>query len=319
MEESESKRPEKIWHKVTFSVAKSDAEKRGTDLERTGLSPMEAFVGAIQSMPCCGIESKGDDGEQERAEAYFDDAIDPADLQRHMQLIAELISAAGGSAASGRKLQVGAIKEVPEEDWAEEWRRNWKPMRVTKKILICPSWVEATKRRGQIVIYIYPRKAFGTGSHATTQICLKLLERYMRLGSRVIDIGAGSAILSVGAAKLGARRVVAVEMDDVAVENALENCKFNRILSKVKIVCDRFGPSVKGRFDLGVCNMLGHEMLPLLPDITHLLAGKALIASGLTRESSVAVRREMTRLGWRFDKTLKSGEWVGFYATHKRK
>ncbi|MBI5116157.1 50S ribosomal protein L11 methyltransferase [Candidatus Poribacteria bacterium] len=319
MKKPESKRPEKIWHKVTVSVAKGDAEKRGTDPERTGLSPMDAFVDAVQSLRCCGIESKDEGGEREQVDAYFEDAIDPADLQAHMELIAELISAAGGSAAGGRKLKVGDIKEVPEEDWAEEWRRNWKPVRVTRRVLICPSWIETPKKPGQIVIYIYPRMAFGTGSHATTQICLKLLELHMRQGSRVIDIGAGSAILSIGAAKLGARSVVAVEMDEVATENATENCKFNRVLTKVRIMCNRFGPSIRGRFDLGVCNMLGHEMLPLLPDITRLLAGKALIASGLTRESVIPVRREMARLGWRLDKTLKNGEWVGFYATHKRK
>ncbi len=390
MEQRDSKRPARIWHKVTVSVARNDAEERGADSEKTGLSPMDAFVGAVQSLHCCGIETKDEEeigdglgeksqsrtSEREQVDAYFDDAIDPADLQKHLELIAELISAAGssaasGSAAGGRKLQVGMVEEVPEEDWAEEWRRNWKPMRVTKNILICPSWLRRRKAKGerekgtepgaelratsresgveglrisdcgfriaekekrrktggiggsdtpertsQTVIYIYPRMAFGTGSHATTQICLKLLERYMMRGARVIDIGAGSAILSIGAAKLGARSVVAVEMDEVAVENALENCKFNRVLSKVKIVCDRFGPSLRGRFTLGVCNMLGHEMLPLLPDITHLLDGKALIVSGLTRASAVDVRWEMARLGWRIQKTLRRGEWVGFYATH---
>ncbi|RJP73054.1 MAG: 50S ribosomal protein L11 methyltransferase [Candidatus Abyssobacteria bacterium SURF_17] len=288
----------KVWHKVTMSVAKNDAVM----VRR-----------AVQSLHCCGIESADETAEREQLDAYFEDAIDAAALQTHMELIAELISAAGG-----RQLKLGAIEAVPEEDWAEEWRRNWKPVRVSKRLIVCPSWEKYPGAPNQTVIYVYPRMAFGTGSHPTTQMCLRLLELYTPRGSRVIDIGSGSGILAIAAVKFGARSAVAVEMDNAAMDNAHENCKKNRVASRVRIVCERFGPQTRGRFDLGICNMLAHEMLPLIPDITRVLSGKPLITSGLTEKSVADFRREMRRLGWRIEKTLRDGEWLAFYATHRQ-
>ncbi len=305
MKKADHKATGKIWHKVTMSVAKDDA-----DMVRR----------AIQSFHCCGIQSEDEGKGREHLDAYFDDAIEPAALKAHLEIIAELISAAGGPATSARRLRLGAIETVPEEDWAEEWRRNWKPVRVTERLVVCPSWEKFPASPGQTVIYIYPRMAFGTGAHPTTQICLKLIERCMAEGARVLDIGSGSGILAIAAVKLGARKVVAVEMDEQAIENATENCRFNRVLSKVEILCERFGSrQLRRAFDLGICNMLGHEMLPLVSGITRVLDGKRLIASGLTAKSAVEFKREMRLRGWRFEKTLQDGEWVGFYAVHESK
>ncbi|UCD58451.1 MAG: 50S ribosomal protein L11 methyltransferase [Candidatus Hydrogenedentota bacterium] len=298
MEKSDHKPAGKIWHKVTMSVAKDDADM----LHR-----------AIRGFHCCGIETEDEGKEREHLEAYFDGAIEPSTLHTHMELIAELISAAGG-----RKLRLGPIEAIPEEDWAEEWRRSWKPVRITEKLIVCPSWERFPGSPGETVIYIYPKMAFGTGNHPTTQICLRLLELYVPRDGRVIDIGSGSGILAIAAAKLGARKVVGVEMDQTAADNARENCRSNQVRSKVRIVCGRFGRQVRGEFDLGVCNMLAHEMLPLIPDITYVLAGKRLIVSGLTPKSAVEVRRELVRHGWRFKKTLRDGEWIGFYAVHRK-
>jgi len=294
MGEHPHKKSEKIWHKVTMSV-----EKDNVDMVRR----------AIQSYHCCGIQEEDEKGSREHLDAYFDGAVDISELQRHMEIIAELISAAGG-----RKLRLGSIEAVPEEDWVEEWRKSWKPVRITKSLVICPSWEEFPKRSGQTVIYIYPRMAFGTGAHQTTQICLKLLERYMEPGLSVVDIGAGSGILAIAAAKLGARRVVAYEMGEAAIENALENCAFNRVRSRVRIVHRSFDNKARGRFDLGVCNMLGHIMRPLIGDIIRVVAGNALILSGLTAESALEIKKELKNRGWRIRRTLRDGEWRGFYA-----
>ncbi len=297
MEESDKKPSARIWRKVTMSVAKENADM----VHR-----------AVQSLHCCGIEEVAETEKGEHLDAYFDDAIDPADLQKHMELIAELVSA-----ASGRKLQLGTIEEVAEKDWAEEWRRNWKPVQVTKRLVICPSWETFPAKRGQIVIYIYPRMAFGTGAHATTQICLKLIERCMPRDAHVIDIGSGSGILAIAAARLGARKVTAIEMDEAAIGNLRENCAFNHVQSKVRIIHGRFGAQrLRGPFEFGICNMLGHEMLPIVADITRILTGKKLIISGLSVNSATSVKEEFRRHGWKFRNTLRDGEWLGFYAVH---
>jgi ribosomal protein L11 methyltransferase len=284
----------RVWHKVTISVAKDEAD---------------TVRRAIQSYHCCGIQESEEAGDRDHLDAYFDGAVDVRELRRHMEIIAELISAAGG-----RKLKLGSIEAVPEEDWAEEWRKNWKPVWITKSLVVCPSWETVPARPEQTVIYIYPRMAFGTGSHPSTQMCLKLLERRMQGGASVIDIGAGSGILSIAAAKLGARRVVAYEMDENAIENARENCAFNRVRSKIRIVHGAFGSATRGRFDVGICNMLGHIMEPLLSDIDRVVTGNALVLSGLTEVSAEGIRKELKRRGWKIEKTLTDGEWIGLSA-----
>ena len=167
------------------------------------------------------------------------------------------------------------------------------------------------------MIYIYPRMAFGTGDHPTTRMCLKLLEKHMPPGARVIDIGSGSGILAIAAVRLGARSVTAVEMDEAAIENARENLRFNRVLSKVKLVHAPFSGRIRGPFDLGVCNMLTHVIEPILDDITKLLEGKRLIVSGASATSTAEIKRELGRRGWRIWKTLREDEWVGLFAVHE--
>jgi len=106
-------------------------------------------------------------------------------------------------------------------------------------------------------------------------------------------------------------------MDEASIENARENCAFNRVLSRVRLVHAPFGNRIRGRFDLGVCNMLGHVMGPLLDDITRLLTDKSLIVSGISETSAAEVRRELSRHGWHIEKTRRDAEWIGLFAVHK--
>jgi len=299
MKEGDDKKAGRIWRKVTVSAAKNDAE---------------AVRRAIQSQYCCGIQSEDEGEDRERLEAYFDGAAQANDLQRTIEIAAELISAAGGG-----QVKLEAVETIQEEDWAEKWRESWGPIRISSGLVVCPSWEEFSHKGGETVIYIYPTMAFGTGSHATTRQCLKLLEQNVSLGVNIIDIGSGSGILAIAAAKLGARRVTAVEMDDASIENAEENCRINRVKSRVKIKHMPFGPQVGGKFDLGVCNMLAHVMQPLLDDITRLLAGSRLIISGISESSAPDFKRELRQRGWKIRKTLKEGEWLGYLAVHDRK
>ena len=118
---------------------------------------------------------------------------------------------------------------VAEEDWANAWKKYYKITRVGQRLLIKPSWEEYHPLEGDLVIEMDPGMAFGCGTHATTALCLKLLEKYIRPGTTVYDIGTGSGILAVAAARLGAGRVLAVDIDSVACKAALENAERNNV------------------------------------------------------------------------------------------
>ncbi len=164
-----------------------------------------------------------------------------------------------------------------DEDWAESWRWGLKPRRAGEHLVVTPSWAEPELLPGDIVIVIDPEMAFGTGEHATTRGALRALESAVRAGDRVLDVGTGSAILAIAAARLGAGEVMAVESDPDALENAQDNLRRNGVAERVELlhglVDDEFlellGP---GRFDLIVANVLSGVLVPLLPAFLTALA-----------------------------------------------
>src|SRR5205085_11392783 len=136
------------------------------------------------------------------------------------------------------------VKKVKTENWATSWMKQFKPIRIGKRIRIIPSWLRKRKaNRGEIAILMTPGMAFGTGEHPTTQLCLAALERLVRTGDRWLDFGSGSAILSIAAAKLGASSVLAIEEDPVAIHYAEANLRQNRSGKKVIMKKDSRPPA----------------------------------------------------------------------------
>lgn len=163
------------------------------------------------------------------------------------------------------------------EDWAETWRRGLKPRRVGEHLIVTPSWAEPERRQGDILIVIDPEMAFGTGEHATTRGALRMLESAVRPGDRVLDVGTGSAILAIAAAKLGAGEVLAVESDAEALDNARDNLVKNGVADRVELlhglVDDEFLAMLgAGRFEVIVANVLSGVLVPLLPAFESSLA-----------------------------------------------
>jgi len=144
---------------------------------------------------------------------------------------------------------------IPEQDWGENWKRFFKPVQVTSRFWVKPPWSKVRLKRGQISIDITPGMAFGTGTHASTQLCIQALgERIKKKGLSVLDVGTGSGILSIVAAKLGAKEVRGIDNDGVAVENARENVELNYVSDIVKIRKGRIGDLQK-KFDLVIANI----------------------------------------------------------------
>jgi ribosomal protein L11 methyltransferase len=201
------------------------------------------------------------------------------------------------------------------EDWAADWKRGLGPRQLTDRLVVKPTWTEWDAAPGQVVIDVDPQMAFGTGEHATTRGCLRLLDSVVRDGDRVLDVGAGSAILSIAAVRLGAGEAVAVEYDPDANLNARENLEQNGVEGRVIIVeamADDALLAEMGRFDLVLANILSGVIRPLLPTFRRALGGGTdgrLIVSGILQTESADVVRDAEAAGFRLERTDEEDEW----------
>ncbi len=184
------------------------------------------------------------------------------------------------------------VTSVDEEDWANCWKNYYHPLKIGKRLLIKPSWEEYQTEPGRVVVEIDPGMAFGTGTHATTRFCLELLERYLAKGMKVVDIGTGSGILAIAAAKLGAKRVVAVDTDPVAVRAARENVSRNGVEDQVEVQNLDFRELPEIEVDLVVGNLTADLVEEFAPKVGSMLVqGGYFIASGITAEQWPIVQR----------------------------
>jgi ribosomal protein L11 methyltransferase len=199
------------------------------------------------------------------------------------------------------------------EDWEREWRRGLRPRQLTDRIVVKPSWTAWEARPDQVVIEIDPQMAFGTGEHATTRGCLRLLDSRVGQGARVLDLGSGTAILSIAAARLGAREVIAVEYDPDANINAVENIERNAVADRVSLreqMADVGLIGSLGPFDLVLANILSSVIRPLLPALATALApGGHLIVSGILQSERDTVLADAERVGLRLDDEDAEEEW----------
>lgn len=218
------------------------------------------------------------------------------------------------------ELPEGAAPEVEwrwqaSEDWARKWKDGLAPREVTPRLVVKPTWCAWDAKDGQVVIDIDPQMAFGTGEHATTRGCLRLLDDALRPGDRVVDVGSGSAILAIAAARLGAREVIAVEYDPDANLNARENLEGNGVEDRVRIVesmADAALLQELGAFDLVLANILSGVIRPLLPSFRAALGGSPegrLIVSGILRTEAPGVVRDAEAAGFRIERIDEEEEW----------
>lgn len=213
-------------------------------------------------------------------------------------------------AGAGLRVSWGWLEN---QDWAAEWKRGLGPRVVTPRLVVKPTWTEWTAAPGQVVIEVDPQMAFGTGEHATTRGCLRLLDGVIREGARVLDVGSGSAILAITAVRLGAERAVAVEYDPDANINAVENLDRNGVADRVQIVEAMADPALLaelGRFDLVLANILSGVIRPLLPAFRAALTpGGSLIVSGILRTEHQRVVDDAIAAGFRVEAVDEEEEW----------
>ena len=202
------------------------------------------------------------------------------------------------------------ISGEDDEDWKHKWKKYFKPTHITESIVVKPSWDTYEQKGSEIVIEIDPEMAFGTGTHPTTSLCIKLLEEYIDSEeTKVLDIGCGSGILSIAAALLGAGEVLGIEIDPVAVKVAEKNVKSNRVDEKVRILQGDLTFGIEYEANVIVANLMAELIIELSKHISkHLKHGGVFIASGILTEKKEGLISAMERLGFTVSSYI-DGEW----------
>lgn len=203
-------------------------------------------------------------------------------------------------------------RDCEEYDWTVEWKKFFKPLEVGEKFVIVPSWEEYKADKDKIILEIDPGMAFGTGSHETTAICLKLLEEVDIKDKIVADVGTGSGILAIACSKIGAKHVLALDIDPLSIKTAKENVVVNDCFDKVEVMESDLLNTSKDNYDLIIANILPDVIINLIPDAYEKLNEKGLIlVSGIILEKKDLIIKELKQHGFSIVKDLDMGEWTG--------
>ena len=206
-----------------------------------------------------------------------------------------------------------SFEGINEDDWAESWKQYYKPVPLGK-VTIVPAWEKYDAKEGEVIIKMDPGMAFGTGTHETTRLVIRLMKDLPIEGKRVLDVGTGSGILSICASKLGAKSCNAYDLDPVAVKVARENA--------IADGCDNITVGVSdllrgvdlagGKYDFCVANIVADIIIRMLPDVrSYVESGSPLILSGIIGERADEVREAVIKTGFTVEKEIKENDWVG--------
>lgn len=209
-----------------------------------------------------------------------------------------------------RPVPTPAYRIVAQSDWADAWKAGFQPLRIGRRILITPSWLRAPDYNPErdLLITLDPGMAFGTGLHPTTQLCAAALEDYVEAGMRVLDVGSGSGILSILAAKLGASEVVGVDIDTEAVRAGQENAARNAVSDRVRIIHGAHDAAT-GHYDLIVANILAGVIAQMLAEGLG-ARGARFIFSGILDSQREQVIRAAEQAGLYLEEVRTSNDWV---------
>lgn len=207
----------------------------------------------------------------------------------------------------------GAIScsEIQDEDWAENWKQYFHTEKVGDIIVIKPTWEDYEASPDDVVIELDPGEAFGTGTHPTTAMCIRELETLVKGGMTVFDVGTGSGILSIAAARLGAAKITAVDYDSTALKVAKENIEQNHVADVITLGQSDILKQVEGKADLVIANIIADIIIRLFDELeAHLNPGGSLLASGIIADRIGDVTEAALAHGFTIDKVVETGGWA---------
>ena len=205
-----------------------------------------------------------------------------------------------------------SYKELDEEDWAHSWKAYFWPQKIGRNLVVKPTWRDYRADSGEMVIELDPGMAFGTGTHPTTTMCVAMIETYLKRGDSFLDVGTGSGILLIAAAKLGAGKFYGVDNDQTAVEIAAGNLKLNGFKSqRTRVICGDLVEGIREKYDIVAANILSQVILDLLKDIRRVLkSGGVFICSGIVDKNEKQMVASMKNIGFEILEINSQDEWV---------
>lgn len=205
---------------------------------------------------------------------------------------------------------------VDDNDWNENWKKYFKAFEIGEKLAVCPSWETYDNKENRTVISLDPGAAFGTGSHATTSLCLSELEKIVTDKTTVLDIGTGSGILAVASLLLGAESAVGVDIDALSVKTAAENAKRNGVNEKATFIHGDLAEKVSGKFNIVCANIIADVIIRLFENVKDFMFDDSyLIVSGIIDIRLNDVEKAIEEHGFNIVKKVTKEEWVAFVLT----
>ncbi|KAB2338985.1 50S ribosomal protein L11 methyltransferase [Cytobacillus depressus] len=205
-----------------------------------------------------------------------------------------------------------SISEVNEEEWATAWKKYYHPVKISERFTIVPTWEEYTPvSSDELIIELDPGMAFGTGTHPTTVMCIQALERTVNKGDQIVDVGTGSGVLSIAAAMLGAEKVTALDLDEVAVNSARQNIELNKVHDVVTVAQNNLLDGISEKADIVVANILAEVILRFTDDVASVVKKDGFfIASGIILQKKQDVKDAMIAAGFQIEETIQMEDWV---------
>ena len=212
------------------------------------------------------------------------------------------------------------VDEKENQDWSKKWKEKWTVTHVTDKIAVVPSWLSYEPKDGEISITLDPGCAFGTGTHQTTQLCMKAIEKYLKKGDTVADIGTGSGILSICAMKFGAASAYGCDIDDTVIDVCRENAKINGIDTDSENALVKFelntADKITEKFDFVCANILHNVLAEIMGDLKNIMKDDAKMSlSGILDEKKPVVLEAIEREGLKIIDTISQDQWISFVLT----